>query len=348
VRTERLLVAVAGAADLAGDPAIRRAATLLDEGRLVAFPTETVYGLGARADAAEAVRGIFRAKGRPATNPLIVHVRDVAAARALTARWPPLADDLARALWPGPLTLVVARREGAVADEVCAGGATVAIRVPAHPVARALLEACRLPIAAPSANASTTLSPTTAAHVLKSLDGRIDACLDAGPTGFGIESTIVDVTRSPAVLLRHGAIAAPAIAARGALVDRAGRVVAAGERAEAPGGHARHYAPAARLVVVDARRLDDALRVAAARGARAGVLIRDVDGGIGLSSLGPREVLPADPAGYASALYAALHRLDDAACDVIFVAAVPEDPAWDAVRDRLARASAPADPEGGA
>ncbi|WP_437829547.1 L-threonylcarbamoyladenylate synthase [Sorangium sp. So ce1153] len=329
MRTERL------AADAAS---IARAAEILRRGGLVAFPTETVYGLGARADDGRAARGIFDAKGRPPGNPLIVHVPDVASARALADGWPADAERLAQAMWPGPLTLIVARRPDRVADEVAAGGPTVAIRVPVHPVARALLEAVGLPIAAPSANRSTAISPTTAEHVEKSLGGRIDAIVDGGPTAVGIESTIVDVTRSPARLLRPGHVAAETIAALVPLQTSAVLITAPGERAPSPGTHARHYAPRARVALVPGEAVRAEVERAARAGARAGAIERGAR-----TAAGPHdELLPADPAGYAAALYAALHRLEDAACDVIVIAAVPEDPAWDAVRDRLARASATA------
>ncbi|MGK4002289.1 L-threonylcarbamoyladenylate synthase [Sorangium sp. So ce1036] len=327
MRTERL------AADAAS---IARAAEILRRGGLVAFPTETVYGLGARADDARAARGIFEAKGRPPGNPLIVHVPDVASARALAASWPADAERLAQAMWPGPLTLIVARRPDRVADEVAAGGPTVAIRVPVHPVARALLDAVGLPIAAPSANRSTAISPTTAEHVDKSLGGRIDAIVDGGPTAFGIESTIVDMTSAPARLLRPGHVSAEAIAALVPLRTRAGLVTAPDARAPSPGTHARHYAPRARVALVPVDAVRGEVERAAQAGARAGAIERGAR-----TVAGPHaELLPADPGGYAAALYAALHRLEDAGCDVIVIAAVPDAPAWDAVRDRLARASA--------
>jgi L-threonylcarbamoyladenylate synthase len=322
--------------------AIDRAAALIREGRLVAFPTETVYGLGARADDAAAVRAIFAAKGRPPGNPLIVHVASTAEARALAAAWPEAADRLAAAFWPGPLTLIVRRREGAggVAPEAAAGGPTVALRVPEHPVALALLRAAALPIAAPSANRSTAISPTTADHVHKSLGARVDLVLDGGPTGYGIESSIVDVTRDPAVLLRPGAIPLAALAACAAVVDPGARVEAEAGRAAAPGGYARHYAPRARVLLVPAEAVRGEVLAIRAKGQRAGSLERGTPEDDRDPNAGPREALPDDPAGYAAGLYAALHRLEDAGCDVIVIASAPEGDAWAAVRDRLRRAAA--------
>jgi L-threonylcarbamoyladenylate synthase len=248
MRTERLRVGFAPHAasnEASAQASIERAAEVLRGGGLVAFPTETVYGLGARADQAEAVRRIFVAKGRPPGNPLIVHVRSAEDAALLCASWPEEAERLASAFWPGPLTIIAARRPDRVASEAAAGGLTVGIRVPAHPVARALLDACALPVAAPSANQSTSISPTTADHVMKSLGGRIDMVLDGGPTGYGIESTIVDVTVNPVVILRHGAIPLSAIEALVPAVDRAGATVDPSQRARAPGAPARPNAPPA-------------------------------------------------------------------------------------------------------
>ena len=322
------------------DAAIREAAAVLRTGRLVAFPTETVYGLGARADRSEAVRGIFAAKGRPSGNPLIVHVADRDAARSLAAEWPEVADALAAAFWPGPLTLVVRCAAGAVVDEVTAGGAEVGLRVPAHPVALALLREAGVPVAAPSANRSTTISPTTAEHVRKTLDGAIDVVLDAGPTGFGIESTIVDVSRTPMRLLRHGAISLEVIARFGEVVDATVSAVEVATRADAPGMHAKHYAPRARTRLVPAGEVRGAVEVEAASGARVGVIERGCVTAGGVVPEGLDVELAADPEGYARELYAALHRLDDAGCDVIVIAEVPEGAAWTAVRDRLRRATA--------
>lgn len=315
--------------------AVERASALLREGQLVAIPTETVYGLGARADDSSAVRKIFEAKGRPATNPLIVHVADVDAARALVAEFPPEAERLAQAFWPGPLTLVCKLRPGVVADEVVAGGDTIGLRVPAAPVARALLEACRLPVAAPSANRSLTLSPTTADHVLKSLGGRIPLVLDGGASERGIESTIVDVSRRPAVLLRPGALSIERLRAVADVVDPGAIVVAEGKRNPAPGTSSRHYAPRATLVTVSADVVQDKLSQRRAQGLSVGALVYSR----AYEPAPPVEILPADPEGYAAGLYAALHRLDDAGCDFVIVADPPSSPEWLAVRDRLARAA---------
>ncbi len=336
----------------AATAALARAAALLRAGRLVAFPTETVYGLGANALDADAVRGIFAAKGRPSFNPVIAHVADAADARALVTRWPDAADRLAAAFWPGPLTLVLPKRAH-VPDALTAGLPAVAVRVPAHPVALALVRAAGVPVAAPSANRYTELSPTTAAHVVRALGSRVDLVLDGGPTAVGIESTVVDLTGvargdGPPRLLRPGTLdparleaalgttLAPAPAADDAAPD-APRL--------APGMVARHYAPRAAVWAFDqGRRRDAAARLAAWRpghpGARAGALLLAPWSDASGAPPDLVDVLPADPAGYASRLYAALHALDAAGCDVALVERPPDTPAWAGVRDRIARAAA--------
>ncbi len=335
------------------EASIQRAAALLVNGGLVAFPTETVYGLGARADQSAAVARIFKAKGRPSGNPLIVHVASVEAAAALTSDWNTLAAALAAAFWPGPLTLVLARAPGAVADEVTAHGPTVAVRVPRHPVTLALLRAANVPVAAPSANRSTTVSPTTAAHVLKTLDGAIDAVLDAGPTGFGMESTIVDVSGGPTFdappvmrLLRHGAVPAMALAAFGTVLDLASETTSETARSAAPGRHAKHYSPRAKVLLVPPPTVLAVASAERAQGRRVGTITfadsssEPLFGSIVSSDLAIE--LSPFAEGYARDLYAALHALDDAACDVIVIAEPhPHDPAWAAVRDRLRRAASP-------
>lgn len=305
------------------DPAaIAEATRILRAGGLVAIPTETVYGLAANALDPEAVAAIFAAKGRPPSNPLIVHVANVAAARALSSAWPETADKLAARFWPGPVTVVVPRAK-VVPDVVTAGGPTVAIRVPAHPVALALLES-GLSLAAPSANLSNAISPTTAQHVVDTLGDRVDLVLDGGPTRAGIESTVVHLGEDPPRLLRPGTVT------RKELADAIG-FVAYGASTDAvlpsPGMMARHYAPRAVLEV----RADDAARVSELRAAGMRV------GWIGFA--GADVPMPRDAPAYAARLYAALHDLDRAGVDRIVVAAVPPDDEWLGVRDRLARAS---------
>ncbi|HBI45510.1 MAG TPA: threonylcarbamoyl-AMP synthase [Planctomycetales bacterium] len=311
---------------------IARAAAVLRGGGLVAFPTETVYGLGALALDADAVGRIFAAKGRPANNPVIVHVADIAEAVAIAAEWPDAAERLARRFWPGPLTLIVPRG-AAVPDVTTAGGLTVAIRVPAHPVALALLRAVGAPVAAPSANRSSELSPTRADHVLRGLDGRIDLVLDAGPTAGGIESTVFDVTTAPPRLLRPGLIGQAELEA---VVGRISRHAAhtVGDALQSPGMLPRHYAPRTPLECSE----DGRMRVAEllCMGARIGWLTWNESAAVAGLVV---QRMPADPAGYAAHLYAALHALDDAGVDRIIVDLPPDAEAWLAVRDRLSRAS---------
>jgi L-threonylcarbamoyladenylate synthase len=327
------------------DPAARsadafaEAAHVLRRGGLVAFPTETVYGLGANALDAAAVARIFVAKGRPANNPLIVHIADAAQVQQIAANWPESAARLAERFWPGPLTLVLPKRD-TVPDVVTAKGPTVAVRVPAHPVAQALLCAAALPIAAPSANRSTELSPTRAEHVLRSLDGRIDMVLDNGPTSGGIESTVLDLTTTPPRLLRPGPISIAELEAEiGPLSHVRSLTVAARNDLQplpSPGMMPRHYAPRTPLECVEAGReverlamlLREKRRIAWVAFANPGtappgVLVR---------------VLPSDPTGYAAQLYAVLHELDAAGLDRILVTLPPDSDDWLAVRDRLRRA----------
>ena len=221
---------------------IDRAAELLRQGRLVAFPTETVYGLGADATQAGAVRRIFAAKGRPSTNPLIVHVADAFFARQYTTHWSELAEALAAVFWPGPLTLVLPKHPSIV-DEVSAGLHTVGLRVPDHPFALELLHAFGGPVAAPSANRSNQVSPTTADHVRTELGERVDLILDGGPCTVGIESTVLDLTGKTPTILRPGGVSRAQLQAVLGQVDERSGVVAVDEAAIAPGQHATHYAP---------------------------------------------------------------------------------------------------------
>lgn len=317
---------------------IARAAAVLRAGGLVAFPTETVYGLGANALSASAVTGIFEAKGRPANNPLIVHVGAREDVAAVVGDWPENARRLAERFWPGALTLVVPRGAN-VPDEVTAGGPTVAVRIPDHPVALALLRAAGVPVAAPSANRSGYISPTCAEHVLRGLDDRIALILDAGPVPGGLESTVVDVTTVPPRLLRPGLLSAREIEAV------VGPMVRASEESPSPDGPlpspgmlARHYSPRTPLecVTEDGRKRveqlrDDGLRVGWLTFGPVPALVPP--GVVALS-------MPCDPAGYALRLYAALHDLDEAGVDRIVVALPPATEEWLAIHNRLSRAAA--------
>ncbi|MBX3463940.1 MAG: threonylcarbamoyl-AMP synthase [Planctomycetes bacterium] len=318
--------------------AIDAAAAVLRTGGLVAFPTETVYGLGANALDAAAVARIFAAKGRPAHNPLIVHLASADDLPRVAGEVPPLARRLADAFWPGPLTLVLPRRPD-VPDAVTAGLPTVAVRVPAHPVAHALLAAAGVPVAAPSANPYQRVSPTTAAHVLAQLGDRIGLVLDGGRATVGIESTVVDVTGPEPVLLRPGGIAATAIEA---IVGPLRRPAAVAEDAPrpSPGLGRRHYAPGARLVPFVADERAAVLRRIAgdvAAGERIGLLAFDV----GDAAATVAVAMPTDAEGYARELYAALQTLDAEGCTTAYVERIPRGPVWEAVADRLHRAGLP-------
>jgi L-threonylcarbamoyladenylate synthase len=338
-----------GPADSGSEEALALATGILAGGGLVAIPTETVYGLAAAADDPAAVARIFAAKGRPASNPLIVHVPDAAAAKRLAADWPAEAERLANQFWPGPLTLVV-RRSDAVPAIVTAGGPTVAIRCPAHPVARAVLERLGRPLAAPSANRSTQISPTCAADVAESLGDRVELILDGGVCERGIESTVVDLTRRAPLILRPGPIPRAALAAAcGGTVDEAiGHLAERAGPAASPGLARRHYAPRTPLTVAADGRAAVAERIAA--GLQVGWLaiggrpdrptVAVVPKMAGATAPAVVERLPADPAGCAAGLYAALRRLDRAGLDAIVVDAPPEGEEWNAVRDRLVRAAA--------
>lgn len=314
--------------------AIARAAEIIRSGGLIAFPTETVYGIGARALDPAAVARIFVAKGRPAGNPVIVHVASLGDAKNLVASWPDLAEALVTKFWPGPLTLVLPKGP-AVPDIVTAGGPTVALRMPAHPVALALLHACCLPLAAPSANRSTELSPTSAEHVLRALADRIDLLLDAGPTPGGLESTVLDLTTPVPRLLRPGLATIAQIEAVIGPIERT-PPIAPDEPVRSPGSMARHYAPRTPLeVTTNGRaRVDELIR----QGRRVGWLTHCADDAVLPPEL-LRVLLPADAVSYSAQVYAALHRLDDLGLDRIVVEAPPLGDNWLAVNDRLRRAS---------
>ncbi len=317
------------APDAAG---LLRACDLLRSGSVCAFPTETVYGLGGHAFSAQAVAMIYRLKNRPAWNPLIVHVDSAEHAASLAADWPDAAAALAASYWPGPLTLVV-RRAATLPRAPGAAADTVAIRVPAHPVAMTLLRECGLPLAAPSANRSEQLSPTRAEHVVRSLP-EVPLVLDGGQCDFGIESTVVDVTEGRVRLLRPGALALGeirAVAGRVELPEPAGREPDGAVRSPGLGG--RHYAPRAKLVILGSITADDL------RGLPGPAGILSYDQAVRGDATTPVELLAPDPRGYAAGLYAALHRLDDAGVKFILALAPPAGDDWLAVNDRLTRAA---------
>ncbi|HLZ23125.1 MAG TPA: L-threonylcarbamoyladenylate synthase [Ktedonobacterales bacterium] len=332
--------------------AIERAAELLRAGRLVAFPTETVYGLGADATNAAAVERIFAAKERPYSDPLIVHVPDAGAVRTVARDAPGIVAALGERFWPGPLTLIL-RRAAVIPGIVAAGGDTVGVRVPDHAVARALLEAAGVPVAAPSANRFMHTSPTTAAHVLADLAGRIACVLDAGPCAVGVESTVLDVTANPPRVLRPGGVTLEAL--REVAPDTRGpdglfaprSDDAEGAAARAPGQMERHYAPRTRLVVFDAQgeRALAAVRAeveaALGQGERVGALLPDDEAEalaglmIAVARLGPGD----DLAGITRRLYAALRELDAAGLDVIVAHTFGTSGMGLALWDRLRRAA---------
>jgi L-threonylcarbamoyladenylate synthase len=312
---------------------IERAARLLRAGGLVAFPTETVYGLGANALDAAAVARIYSVKGRPGTSPLIVHVASIEMAKSLVASWPDLADRLARRFWPGPLTLVLEKRlekrfenDSVIPEIVTAGLASVGVRMPAHPMALALIRAAGIPLAAPSANRFTQLSPATAEHVRRGLGGDVDLILDGGACQVGIESTVLSLVGPRPTLLRPGGIS------RTDLEAIIGPVASAQEVASgahpAPGMHRRHYSPRTTLYLATDGKLPE-------RGHgiylqhhhpsnRADVTVRQ---------------MPQAATDYAAALYDTLHQADAANYDWIAIDRPPSTPEWEAVQDRLKRAS---------
>jgi L-threonylcarbamoyladenylate synthase len=312
--------------------AIAAAAAALRSGGLVAFPTETVYGLGADAGNPDAVRAIFAAKGRPAGHPVIVHLHDVGAVDAWARTFPEGARRLANAFWPGPLTLILPRA-ATVSNAVTAGQDSVGLRVPSHPVARALLAAFGGGIAAPSANRFGRISPTTAQHVADDLGEALALILDAGPCSFGIESTIVAFVGAEPALLRPGAIGVEALTR---VLGRAPRAADA-TAPRASGTLASHYAPMTRATLAAPGALHVEIMTRQERDESVAVLARAVPRPEDFS--GSWVAAPAAPDAYAHDLYANLRALDAAGADEILIEAPPDEPAWLAVRDRLSRAT---------
>jgi L-threonylcarbamoyladenylate synthase len=320
--------------------AVARAHEFLAAGELVAIPTETVYGLAANALNPEAVQKIFEVKGRPARNPLIVHVGSLAMARQCVETWPPLAADLARAFWPGPLTLVLARTE-AIPPAVTAGGKTVGIRWPRHPFVQALIDRCDFPLAAPSANLSGSVSPTRGEHVQKMLRGKIPLLIDGGPCVHGIESTVLDLTANPPRLLRPGAVGQESLLT--VLPEMAIGFGDAEEVLKSPGMLDRHYAPSTPLSLARWEGDQELKAKLADLGKTAGETVVLIHSAIlPHQSFRDVRVMPHDPEAYARALYAELHRADELGARLILVEAPPEGGEWAAVKDRLRRAAFPA------
>ena len=318
--------------------ALDEAAELLRSGELVAFPTETVYGLGGNALDARAVQRIYDVKGRPGINPLIVHVASIDQARALSSKWTRVANALAEALWPGPLTIVV-EKTAAIPAIVSAGGDTIGLRVPAHPVALALLAVARIPIAAPSANLSNQVSPTTAQHVVDGLGDRVGLILDAGPTTVGIESTVVDATGATPRILRPGMISREEIAHLvGAVASDPPAPAHDVSVPRSPGLLGRHYAPRGAVRLFDTTEADtiaaEARRLVAT-GSRIGAMVFT-----SLEVPAVREfAMPTSAGDYARLLYATLHTLDHAGSDVILIERPAATDEWSGVVDRLERAA---------
>jgi len=317
--------------------AVSRAAELLRAGEIVAIPTETVYGLAADARDAAAVAKIFAAKGRPAHNPVIVHVGGIEMAQAWVAAWPEAARRLAQAFWPGPLTLVLPKAE-AIPDVVTSGGPTVGIRWPSHPFMQALLQECGFPLAAPSANAANQLSPTTAMHVWRGLGRAVPLIVDGGACQVGLESTVLDLTTHPPRVLRPGMVQEASLrAVLGCLASPTAG--SAPPVARSPGLLPKHYAPRAKLLALSWENTADlqAKLVRAAVPARAVSVVAHthIPSAAGFGGV---SVIPHDPEAFARALYAELHRCDEAGAEWIVVEAVPDEPAWAAIADRLHRA----------
>lgn len=295
-----------------GEAELRRAAELIRAGELVAFPTETVYGLGANALDLAAIEKIYAAKGRPPSSPLIVHVASIEMARELVREWPERAERLAARFWPGPLTLVLPKQPH-VPDRLTAGLDTVGVRMPNNPIALALIKRASLPIAAPSANRFGELSPTMAQHVREALGDRVAMVLDGGRTRIGIESTVLSLAGPDAILLRPGMVTKEQIEEVIGPVRLADIVASAAH--PSPGMHRRHYSPKTPLILVEHGQLPS-------------------------NGRGIRLPMPTDPREYAAVLYERLHQADSEGWDWIAVDEPPDDPAWAAIRDRLERAAA--------
>lgn len=319
------------------DAAVERAAEALRRGEVVALPTETVYGLAANAFDAEAVQRIFEMKGRPAHNPIIVHVSDLTMARRCATHWPLMADKLAAAFWPGPLTAVVSR-SAEIPDVVTAGGNTVGLRWPSHPLMQAVIRACGFPLAAPSANRSNEISPTNAEHVTRSLGERVPLIIDGGQSQVGIESTVLDLTTAPPRLLRPGMIHEESLMAVTGALDVS--APSSGGALRSPGQLRKHYAPKARLVILvwrDEPDFESQLERFSVAPEHVFVIAHTH---IPLGAkVGRVSVIPHDAEAFARAFYSELHLCDEAGAELIVVEALPSGVEWRAIGDRLRRAA---------
>jgi L-threonylcarbamoyladenylate synthase len=323
---------------------IEQAVKILKDGGIVAFPTETVYGLGADATNLAAVRKVFAVKGRPATNPVIVHVPDIFVAKRYAASWPDNATKLAEKFWPGPLTLILPKTD-AIVTAATAGRKTVGLRSPDHPLTQELLRKFDGPVIGPSANRSSRVSPTTAQHVQDEMGSRIDLILDGGPCRVGIESTVVDLSVMPPMLLRPGMITRGQIEMIIGPIEVFEGSVAPGKSAPGPGLQGAHYAPITPTYRFDrkhAHRVADWCVKNPARGAiilRLGAAPSDDPIPQALSMNQRQSILPAQPTDYARQMYAALRHADRQSPDAIWLEMPPDESHWTAVRDRLLRAS---------
>ncbi len=320
------------------DAAVLHAAKILREGELVALPTETVYGLAANAFDEKAVAKIFQAKDRPAQNPIIVHVASLDMAQRCVEYWPDLAQKLANAFWPGPLTLILPRSEK-IPDAVTAGGKTVGVRWPSHPFIQAVIRACDFPLAAPSANHSGQISPTNAGHVKKSLGDKISLIIDGGQSQVGIESTVIDLTAQPPRLLRPGMIHAESLlAVVGELTLGFGD---SEEVLRSPGLLKKHYSPKAKLVILSWRdELDLEAQIVNRKSPLTKVHIIAHTKIPASEKFGRVAVIPHDADAFGRAWYAELHQCDEAGAELIVIEDLPKTREWDAIRDRLERAAA--------
>ncbi|HSY74037.1 MAG TPA: L-threonylcarbamoyladenylate synthase [Dongiaceae bacterium] len=321
--------------------AVQRAVELLRAGEVVALPTETVYGLAANVLDEKAVAKIFQIKGRPASNPIIVHVAGIEMAKRCAEIFPVLAEKLAKSFWPGPLTLVLPR-SGKIPEIVTAGGATVGVRWPSHPFIQAVTRKCDFPLAAPSANLSNQISPTNAEHVGQQLGGKIPLIVDGGQSQVGIESTVLDLTVSPPRILRPGMIHAESLAAVCGEIQKTedGRRKTE-DVLRSPGLLQKHYSPKTKLVVLNWRDEADLKSQIANRKPQiqnchviAHTKIPSVENFADVS------VMPHDAEAFARAIYAELHRCDEAGAELIVVEAPPDSPEWSGIEDRLRRAAA--------